>query len=121
LKIDHINIAAPMALLEEVRRFYSGALQLEEGPRPDFGIPGYWLYGDGCPLIHLIESEEHHPAARPHYLDHVAFEVDGMESYTKRLDDMGVAYKVNHIPEYKLSQVFCEDPCGIKVEANFRH
>jgi hypothetical protein len=55
MKIDHINIAAPMDLLHRVRDFYCGALQLEEGPRPEFNI----------------------------------------------------------------SQVFCKDPCGNGVEANF--
>ena len=121
MKIDHINIAAPMALLEEVREFYCGALELEVGPRPDFGVPGYWLYGDGCPLVHLIQSDAHHRAADRHYLDHVAFAVQGLDDYTGRLDRMGVQYTVNHFPDFKLSQVFCEDPCGIGVEANVRN
>ncbi len=120
MKIDHINIAAPLALLDKARDFYCGALELEVGPRPDFGIPGYWLYGDGCPIVHLIESGNHHPAEKPYYLDHVAFEVQGLEAYTGRLDRLGVAYAVNHLPDFKLSQVFCEDPCGIRIEANFR-
>ena len=119
MRIDHINIAAPMQLLEEVRDFYCKALLLEEGPRPDFGIPGFWLYGDGKPILHLIESNEHHRAAKPHYLDHVAFEVDDLQGYTERLDRLGVEYSVNHIPDYNISQVFCHDPCGIGVEANF--
>jgi catechol 2,3-dioxygenase-like lactoylglutathione lyase family enzyme len=89
MRIDHINIAAPMQLLEKVRDFYCKALLLEEGPRPDFGIPGFWLYGDGKPILHLIESNEHHRAAKPHYLDHVAFEVDDLQAYTERLDQLG--------------------------------
>jgi catechol 2,3-dioxygenase-like lactoylglutathione lyase family enzyme len=121
MKIDHINIAAPAALMEKLRDFYCQALQLEDGPRPDFGIPGYWLYGDGCPIIHLIESDQHHPATRPYFLDHVAFEVEGLEAYTGRLAQMGVEYAVNELPDYGISQVFCQDPCGIRVEANFRH
>jgi catechol 2,3-dioxygenase-like lactoylglutathione lyase family enzyme len=119
MRIDHINIAAPMQLLEEVRDFYCKALLLEEGPRPDFGIPGFWLYGDGKPILHLIESNEHHRAAKPHYLDHVAFEVEDLQGYTERLDQLGVEYSVKHIPDYNISQVFCHDPCGNGVEANF--
>ena len=120
MKIEHINIAAPLPLLEAVREFYCAALELEVGPRPDFGIPGYWLYGDGQAIVHLIESDQHHRATRPHYLDHVAFEVRGLDAYTGRLDRMGVAYSVNRLPDFGISQVFCEDPCGIRVEANFR-
>jgi extradiol dioxygenase family protein len=119
MKIDHINIAAPMDLLNRVRDFYCGALQLEEGPRPDFGIAGYWLYGDGNAIIHLIESDNHFPAEKQHYMDHVAFEVKGLQSYIDRLESMGVKYTVNDIPEFNISQVFCKDPCGNGVEANF--
>jgi catechol 2,3-dioxygenase-like lactoylglutathione lyase family enzyme len=119
MKIDHINIAAPMDLLNKVRDFYCGALQLEEGPRPDFGIAGYWLYGDGNPIIHLIESDNHFPAEKPHYIDHVAFEVVGLQTYIDRLESMDMEYTVNHIPDFNISQVFCKDPCGNGVEANF--
>ena len=108
-----------MALLDDVRQFYITALELEDGPRPDFGVPGYWLYGGGKPLVHLIESNNHFPSDRPHYLDHVAFEVSGLESYMQRLTGMGVDYNVRHIPDFNISQVFCKDPCGNGVEANF--
>jgi catechol 2,3-dioxygenase-like lactoylglutathione lyase family enzyme len=119
MRIDHINIAAPMALLEQLREFYCTALQLENGPRPDFGRAGYWLYGDGKPIIHLIESEEHYPAERPYCLDHVAFEVQGIADYIARLEQLGVPHTVRHIPDFGIAQVFCKDPCGNGVEANF--
>lgn len=120
MKIDHINISAPMTLLEATRDFYCEVLELEVGPRPDFGIPGYWLYGDGRAIVHLIESDVHQRAPAPHYLDHVAFEVHGLKAYTERLDRMGVAYEVRHLPDFNIAQVFCEDPCGIRIEANIR-
>jgi catechol 2,3-dioxygenase-like lactoylglutathione lyase family enzyme len=119
LRIDHINIAAPITLLDEVRQFYVTVLELEEGPRPDFGIPGYWLYGGGRPIVHLIESENHFATDRPHYLDHIAFEVHGLDGYKHRLDQLGIEYSVNHVPDFNISQVFCKDPCGNGVEANF--
>lgn len=119
MKIDHINIAAPADLLEEVREFYCHILELEVGPRPDFGIPGYWLYGDGDPLIHLLESPNHGPAGQPYYLDHVAFGVEGMAAYIARLKERDIPHSVNHIEAFGIAQVFCHDPCGIGVEANF--
>ena len=118
MRIDHINIAAPADLLAAVRDFYCGALELEEGPRPDFGIPGYWLYGGGKPIVHLIESDNHYPAEKPFYLDHIAFEVTDFEAYVARLESMNIDYRVNHIPDFGISQVFCHDPCGNGVEAN---
>jgi catechol 2,3-dioxygenase-like lactoylglutathione lyase family enzyme len=119
MKIDHINIAAPMDLLQAVRDFYCGALGLEEGPRPDFGVPGYWLYGDGHPIVHLIESDDHFPADRPFYLDHIAFQVEDVTAYIRRLESLGVEFRINHIPDFQITQVFCKDPCGNGVEANF--
>jgi catechol 2,3-dioxygenase-like lactoylglutathione lyase family enzyme len=118
VRIDHINIAAPADLLASVRDFYCSALQLEDGPRPDFGVPGYWLYGGGKPIVHLLESDNHYAADKPHYLDHIAFEVTDFNAYIARLDAMAVEYSVNHIPDYGISQVFCKDPCGNGVEAN---
>ena len=119
MRIDHINIAAPMVLLDAVRAFYCTALQLEDGARPDFGVPGYWLYGDGKPIVHLIESNNHYHAEKPQYLDHIAFEMRDLHAYTGRLDQIGVEYSVKHIPDFNISQVFCHDPCGNGVEANF--
>ena len=79
MRIDHINIAAPLDLMDKVRDFYRSALQLEDGPRPDFGIPGYWLYGDNKAIVHLIESNNHHRGEAPPHLDHVAFEMAGLK------------------------------------------
>lgn len=119
MRIDHINIAAPWDLLKQVRDFYCQALQLEEGPRPDFGIRGYWLYADGKPLVHLLESDAHGPAGQPYYLDHVAFEMQDLPAYSARLDNLGVSYDVRDFSQYGFRQVFCKDPCGNGVEANF--
>ncbi len=119
MKIDHINIAAPMNVLTEVRDFYCHALGLEDGPRPNFGFRGYWLYGDGKPIVHLMESDNRHATKGPHFLDHVAFNMENLESYVQRLRAQGVIYKVNYISDFNISQVFCEDPCGNGVQANF--
>ena len=66
MRLDHFNIAAPWALLETVRNFYVDVLGFEEGPRPPFDRRGYWLYSDGKPLIHLIESDGHEAAGKRH-------------------------------------------------------
>ena len=121
MHIDHVNISAPLDLMEQVKDFYCHALQLEAGPRPDFGIPGYWLYGDGKPIVHLIQSDNHQRAEPPAHLDHVAIAVDDPEAYKARLDSLGVTYSVNHIPDFNVHQVFCHDPSGTGVEANFNY
>ena len=119
MKIDHINIAAPLDLMAAVKDFYCKALQLEDGPRPDFGIPGHWLYGDDEPIVHLMESNNHMQGDAPPHLDHVAFRFTGLKAYTERLEKLGVECSAFYNPSINATQVFCQDPCGNGVEAIF--
>ncbi|MFT4520117.1 MAG: catechol 2,3-dioxygenase-like lactoylglutathione lyase family enzyme [Halioglobus sp.] len=119
MRLDHVNIAAPLDLMEKVKDFYCAALLLETGPRPDFGVPGYWLYGDDKPIVHLIESDNHSQGDAPPHLDHVAFSLSGIEQYTSRLKSLDVEYFSFHNSAIDATQVFCNDPCGIGVEAIF--
>lgn len=47
MQLEHINIKAPQALLEEVRDFYCTVPGLREGFRPHFSGKGHWLYCAG--------------------------------------------------------------------------
>jgi catechol 2,3-dioxygenase-like lactoylglutathione lyase family enzyme len=51
--LDHYNIAAPVALVEQVRHFYCDLLGLTCGHRPAFNSDGYGLYAGERPLVHL--------------------------------------------------------------------
>lgn len=119
MRLDHFNIAAPWALLETVRDFYVDVLGFEEGPRPPFDRRGYWLYSDGKPLIHLIESDEHEAAGKRHYLDHIAFRSSGARAQRNRLEAHGVTYRVSSIPGAGTTQLFFQDPAGTGLEINF--
>jgi len=119
LNLDHINIAAPGSLLEQLKAFYCLIFELEEGFRPSSSSAGYWLYADSSPLIHLSESDRHQCADRQGHLDHVAFRASDQEAMMQRLADVGVAFHVDHIPELDMTQLFFEDPAGNGLEANF--
>src|SRR5581483_5164614 len=41
--------------LEATREFYSAALGLTVGERPPLPFPGYWLYAEGEPCLHIGE------------------------------------------------------------------
>lgn len=119
MRLDHINIAASMALLTATRDFYCDVVGLEEGPRPSFAFRGFWLYGEGQPIVHLMESDIHRRAEQPHHLDHVAFRMTDAKAYIKRLQAHLIEYKTKNIVDFKIAQIFCQDPCGNGVEINF--
>lgn len=119
MKLDHMNICAPGALMEELCTFYCDLLGFEVGPRPDFGIAGYWLYSDGedRASIHLLESDNHGPAELP-YLDHVAFNVASLGDIRSLLDERSIAYGHAEFTDFGLEQVNFLDPAGVKIELN---
>lgn len=121
MQLDHINISAPAELLLETRDFYCGVLGLTEGFRPKFSKNGFWLYSEGKPIIHLVESLAHHWNEKQGFLDHFALQSSGLAGVLEKLDAAGTGYRLSYLPEIDLSQVFCKDPCGIGVEINFRN
>lgn len=120
MHIDHINIKAPEALLEQVRNFYCEALGLTEGFRPAFSSAGYWLYAGEQPLVHLSVGSVSSAAVTSGHLDHVAFRASGLRDVLQRLEDLGIEYRSSHIDELDLTQLFLRDPAGTGVELNFR-
>ena len=120
MHIDHINISTPPDLLSKVRDFYCDVLGLSEGFRPRFSKQGYWLYSEGKPIIHLVESLDHHPHQKQGYIDHFALQGTGLAALIKKLEASGIHHRISYLPEIDLSQVFCKDPAGNGVELNFR-
>jgi len=87
LAFNHFNIRAPKPLLEEVRTFYVDVVGLAEGFRPAVPVPGYWLYLETLPILHLMEWGDvlGTPARERGYLDHVAFACDDLEGFIAKL------------------------------------
>jgi catechol-2,3-dioxygenase len=119
MHIDHVNISAPRDLLLKVKDFYCDVLGLAEGFRPKFSKNGFWLYAEGKPIIHLVESLEHHRNETQGFFDHFALQTTGLAKVIEKLDSIGTEYKTSHLPEIGLSQIFLKDPSGIGVELNF--
>ncbi len=119
MHIDHINISAPKELLRKVRDFYCEVLGLSEGFRPDFSRGGFWLYSEGKPIIHLIESMDHHHNEKQGFFDHFALQASGLAKVRGNLDAAGIEYRMSYLPQIDMSQIFCKDPSGTGVEINF--
>ena len=122
-RLDHLLVLTDD--LVATRDFYVAALGLEEGPRPDFAFPGYWLYLDGVPCVHVGEraAYEAHAAqkglevgAAP--VDHVAFAGEDYDALAARLAEAGIEARANVVPGGSLRQLFLTDPNGLRIELN---
>lgn len=115
--LDHININT--AKLEDTRRFFVEVLGFNIGPRPDFGIPGYWLQHKGRDIVHLMEmSASAAPVTGP--LDHFALAVEDHEAMRAHLDRLNIPYTEFGLPDGSRKQLMIKDPNGITVELNWR-
>ena len=123
--IDHVNIIA--ADLDETARFYETVLGLrsERIPRAPAGFDGRWLYDAADrPIIHLMG---HHPerhagrdtAGLTGSIDHVALACVDFTGMQSRLEDLGIAHRVNDRKYGELRQIFLTDPNNVSLELNF--
>ena len=98
--------------------FYARLLGLANGPRPDLGFPGAWLYAGDAAVLHVIGGKSR-DQLRPGVIDHMAFTAQGLADTLAAL----VTYNVEHICRRQVEsgtwQVFFFDPNGARVELDF--
>ena len=120
LAFDHVNIRT--VNLDTMVAWYERVLGLKSGPRPEFPVPGAWLYlGDTC-VIHLIEAD---PAPTEFSdteslrMEHMAFRAEDMQAFTAHLKHHGVDYKVFPFEALHTNLVFLRDPDGNRLHVDF--
>jgi catechol 2,3-dioxygenase-like lactoylglutathione lyase family enzyme len=117
--------------IEATRDFYCRVLGLETGFRPPLEFPGYWLYLDKTPCLHIAEWETYTThsnslgipvstrAGGTGPVDHIAFNGTGYDETLARLEKLGIDVKQNITTGGGPRQLFLEDPNGVKLELNF--
>ncbi len=103
--------------LDASRAFYRDVLGFREIARPNFDFRGAWLFNYGM-QIHLIENPSIPDPEGPIQTrdSHLAFEVNDLATVERRLQEHGVEYRKNVVPERNIAQIFCRDPDGHHVE-----
>jgi catechol 2,3-dioxygenase-like lactoylglutathione lyase family enzyme len=115
--MDHFTIVTDNAAA--TKDFYA-ELGLTPGARPNFGIPGFWLYAaEGPPILHVIEVKNM-PNPRRGALDHMAFRGENMAKTLDWVKSRKLEYRLSRAPEPFLTwQLFFPDPNGVEVEIDF--
>jgi catechol 2,3-dioxygenase-like lactoylglutathione lyase family enzyme len=116
--------------IDGTRDFYRDVLGLEQGERPPLEFPGYWLYAQGVPCLHVADREIYNahaagmglvPSSGSHgsgVVDHVAFNASDYDEVSARLERHGVAAVTNTVPAIGMRQLFISDPNGVRIEIN---
>jgi catechol 2,3-dioxygenase-like lactoylglutathione lyase family enzyme len=98
--------------------FYVGVLGLDNGPRPDLGFAGAWLYAGGHPVLHVL-ADRPVPAGVAGVIDHLAFSARNLRDVKARFDARGLKYDLRQQRGSGTWQLFSHDPSGAKVELDF--
>jgi len=100
--------------------FYCGLLGLQEGPRPELGFPGAWLYAEGNPQAVLhIYWDRPMPSGRTGVIDHMAFTSSDLKAVKARFDAAAIQYDLRRQVGSGTWQLFSVDPNGARVELDF--
>ncbi len=111
--VHHVQVSIPVGAEDKAREFYCGVLGLREIPKPDSlaGRGGFWL--------ELSNQQIHFGAEdgvdRAKTKGHVAYRVDDLESWRRKLTDAGCSV-VDGIPIPGMNRFEFRDPFGNRIE-----
>ncbi|SAK65107.1 glyoxalase family protein [Caballeronia temeraria] len=119
MQLDHVTLVAPDC--DAFMRFFVDIAGMRVGPRPPFGVGGYWLYLGARPAVHLIASGVASPVDKPASprIDHLALRTDDEAEWRallERLDCHGYAYQLADVPLARERQLFVRLASSVVVE-----
>lgn len=118
MQLDHANIVLPE--LDQAVGFFTDVLGFTKGPRPDFRVPGVWLYNQGRPLIHLTQATGGLPTGRVSpRIDHIALRVADLGEWNALLDRLkfhGIEYQIKTPNDGSDFQLWVPLAAGVTVE-----
>ena len=116
--LDHVTLRTHD--LEGTRAFLETVLDIKPGYRPAFSFPGYWLYENAEPIVHLIPGRSGTIDRNGETIDHVGFRLADHDGMRRKLDALGIAYSRMELPELGERRLFIRTPTGILLELVFR-
>ncbi len=118
-KLDHVNLRTTR--MAEMITWYVDVLGLRNGPRPDFGFPGAWLYAGEDAFVHLIDIDapEGIGSDKDLKLEHFAFTAKGAVAFEERLKNRDETYRRIENAETGLIAFNVWDPDGNHIHVDF--
>ena len=115
---DHVNIRTTR--LENMVEWYGDVLGLHLGKRPDFNIPGAWLYLNDTAVVHLVGVIEEPSVGANPALEHFAFRAEGLDEFVDKLKRRGIEHTVDPVPGIPVVQVNLRDFDGNHIHVDFK-
>lgn len=115
--LDHVNVRTDK--LDAMVAWYEDMLGMHTGARPNFGVPGAWMYVGDKPYVHLIGVEAEPPKSEELKLEHFAFSATGMKELINRLKAADQSYDLRDVPGIGITQVNIFDPDGNHIHVDF--
>ena len=116
--LDHVTFRTTD--IEATREFLQSLLGLTVGYRPAFSFPGYWLYADGEPIVHLVPASGGDVDRECEGIDHIAFRLKDYDAMCRKLVSLETNFTKMDLPELGERRLFVATPLGILLELVFR-
>jgi catechol 2,3-dioxygenase-like lactoylglutathione lyase family enzyme len=116
-ELNHVNIETTD--IDRSARFYADVLGLVSGERPEFDRPGYWIYMDNMPIIHIIlplPDNKLLTGSKHAAISHFALRINDFEAMREHLTNLSIPYTEAGVPSSDRRQFFINDPGGVVVE-----
>ena len=117
--LNHYTIRCSPSDLPELVEFYTQVLNLTVGERPTMPRPGFWLYSEGHPIVHLYAKLDRREWGPTGGVDHISFKTRGLDETRARLRHTGRPFEELPLPGTPIHQIFMRDPTGLTVELTF--
>lgn len=117
LSLNHVSVLS--FDFERTERFYCDLLGMRVGPRPNFSVPGRWLYVGDQPLLHMLPRTNSSLVTGEVVLDHFALTAQDMPAFEQRFTAAGLPFRRIQQADTGIWQLFLDDPDGVHVELNF--
>jgi catechol 2,3-dioxygenase-like lactoylglutathione lyase family enzyme len=115
-RLDHVNVVT--ANLDGMIAWYTDVLGMTQGKRPSFSFPGAWMYAGEHAVLHLVGIDRERQSVEPK-IEHFAISASGLAGFIARLDERGIEFGMNTVPDFPIIQVNVHDCDGNHIHIDF--